>query len=120
MRQVFRILSLVTITLGLVSQPAFADTINLTGTFSNWSVTIPFTLASPGIVDFQTAEGSEDPVLSLFDAAGNHIITVDDELTWNNFFVSAQPHLTRNLSAGNYSVFLSEFSFGLGAVLAEG
>jgi hypothetical protein len=55
-----------------------------------------------GVVDFRSTGGStRDPVLSLFDADGKHLITNDDTA----FDLSS--HLTQNLVAGNYSLVVS-------------
>jgi len=126
MRVVRVLAAAVTMVVG-VSAPSGAAVINLTGNYSNASVTIPLTLLADGIVDFQTATAilGDDPTISLFDAGGNHIVTVDDEYTLlpppdGMVFFSLQAHLTRNLAAGDYFVLVTEFPIAIFPVATGG
>jgi hypothetical protein len=62
---------------------------------------VKITVATASTVDFQFTAGHNDPIFSLFDAAGAHLVTNDDS---NGSLFS---HLTQDLAAGNYSFVVS-------------
>lgn len=63
---------------------------------------ISINVATNSVVDFSYNSGYGDPVFSLFDASGNHLITNDDSDD-----LGLYPHLTQQLNAGNYSFVVS-------------
>ena len=65
---------------------------------------------APSAVDFLYTGGYGDPVFSLFDGTGNHLVSNDD--TYSSLF----SHLTQNLSAGNYSLVVSACCSFVGAL----
>jgi hypothetical protein len=62
---------------------------------------VKITVAADSTVDFAFTNGYHDPIISLFNAAGAHLVTNDDS-NGSVFF-----HLTQNLTAGNYSFIVS-------------
>ena len=88
--------------LGIVGTTnANAFTINASGNYgAGGYAVVPFTVATSGVVDM-TYNGLYDSTYSLFDASGAHLITNDDANS--SYF----PHLTQVLSAGSYSLLVS-------------
>jgi len=70
---------------------------------------ININVASAAVVDFQFLSGYGDPFISLFSAAGNHLISNDDSS-------SLYFRLTRLLAAGDYSVLVTYCCNALGAI----
>ena len=78
----------------------------VTGNFnSNGYDIISINVAIDAVVDFRYISGYDDPVFSLFNASGAHLITNDD--IWGPER-SRYSHLTQSLAAGNYSLVVSE------------
>lgn len=74
----------------------------ISGTFNaNGYDVLAFNVASNSTVDFKFLGGWNDATLSLFDSTGKHLISNDDADG------SLNPHLTRSLAAGNYSLLVS-------------
>jgi PEP-CTERM motif len=71
----------------------------------NWGAggydTITFTVASASTVDFTYTGGYNDPTFSLFNGAGNHLVTNDDSN------LGLYSHLTQNLGPGVYELLVS-------------
>lgn len=93
-----------------------ASAISVSGNLNpNGYDTINFSVLSPSIVDFQFTGGIIDPVFSLFDSSGQHLITNDDEIIGSSWTLWS--HITQNLAAGSYSLVVSEccgfFSAGI-------
>jgi len=83
----------------------------ITGTFNEHAYSIlEIDVARDTIVDFKYTGGFEDATFSLFNAAGNHLWTAEDEGEVNPetlYNASLSPHLTQNLTAGRYSLIVS-------------
>lgn len=79
-----------------------ANATTITAVFNTSSYqTLAFNVQTASTVDFRYLSGYYDPNFVLFNAAGNHLISNDD--SGNSLF----SHLTRNLSAGDYTLLVS-------------
>lgn len=89
----------------------FANAGVVTGTFNEYAYSIlEIDVARDATVDFKYTGGFEDASFSLFDAAGKHLWTAEDEGEVNPetlYNASLLPHLTQNLAAGRYSLMVS-------------
>jgi hypothetical protein len=86
-----------------------AQATTVSGTFNSQGYSIyNFTMANGGTVDFQAIDagpnGALDPTFSLFNGAGQLIITIDDN--YINQTLVLMPRLTQTLAAGNYSLLV--------------
>jgi hypothetical protein len=67
--------------------------------------TFSFSVAAPSSVDILFTGGYSDPTISLFNSAGQHLITNDD--WWDNPTNGLFSRILKDLSAGTYSVLVS-------------
>jgi hypothetical protein len=88
-------------TLALAAACSSANALVVSGNFNDhgYSV-IQLNVTSSSNVDFLYNSGISDATFSLFNAAGQHLISNDDSN-------GLDPHLTQTLSAGNYSLMVS-------------
>jgi hypothetical protein len=85
----------------LLAAVGTAEAAVISGNFNqNGFDVISINVAANSVVDFSYNSGYGDPVFSLFDGSGNHLITNDDS---NGLY----SHLTQSLTAGNYSFVVS-------------
>lgn len=117
--------------LAMASTAAVANDASFTGSFTgdNDVQLFHFSLSAPGFVTVRTlsfsggvnasgetiASGGFDPILSLFDGAGNFISYSDDS------FFTLDSYLENFLDAGSYTAALTQFAnFPAGANLSDG
>jgi hypothetical protein len=137
----YYIFSLVILALLASSSPVRADEVSYQGNFTTDDQVqlFDFNVATPGLVTLQTfgyaggvngagttiAAGGFDPVLTLFDGAGNFLVMNDDgpcgtvgmDPTTLNCF---DAYLSLDLSAGSYIVALTEYdNLPIGPTLAD-
>jgi hypothetical protein len=78
-----------------------AQATTVSGNFNqNGYDVISINVATNSLVEFTFTGGYGDPVFSLFDASGSHLVTNDDS-------IGLYSHLTRQLDAGNFSFVVS-------------
>ena len=86
-----------------IGAPSASATIMVSGNFNSAGYDVISFSTGGGIVDMASTGGYYDTTLSLFDDAGVHLVTNDDDYDSGNFWA----HLTQNLAAGSYSLLLS-------------
>lgn len=99
-RKLIAALSLFAISLGAANATVVSGNMNSYGydTFS-------FSVAAPSTVDILFTGGYDDPTLSLFNSAGEHLVSNDD--WWGHPVDSLFSRILKDLSAGTYSVLVS-------------
>lgn len=97
----------------LASAVSSANAAIISRTFNaNGYDVLAFNVASDLTVDFQFRDGWGDAMMSLFDSTGKHLISNDDADG------SLNPHLTRSLAAGSYSLLVS-YCCGIANALSD-
>lgn len=99
--RLFKFIAAASLGLLMIAAPARANSINFAGNWANGFATLGFSVTTAGTIDMVFTPGYSDATLSLFDGAGNHLVTNDDTTT------SLNPHITQNLAVGNYFLLSS-------------
>ena len=85
-----------------LSMAGGAQAVAVSGNFGiNGYDTFTFTVGAPATVDMVYTSGYHDPTFSLFNSAGEHIISNDDS------DLGFYSHLTQNLNTGVYTMLVS-------------
>lgn len=97
----------------------------VTGNFNNAGYSMyNFSLASTETMTFKLVPsgpgGVFDPMLSLFDGAGNFMLAVDDEMNAGLVLINFSPTMTQTLGPGNYTMLIGSSSEGIATAIGLG